>query len=75
MTEITSSSRREAPSLDPEDFASWEMLFKNYCCYEEWKLFYADEPKVDEDELKHFALLKVTTPMNLAATREELDMT
>ena len=53
MTDITSSSsRRKAPSLDPEDFASWEMLFKNYCGYEEWELFYADEPVVDEDELE-----------------------
>ena len=52
MTDFTSSSsRHKLPPLDPEDFASWEMLFKNYCGYEEWDLFCEDEPEEDEDEL------------------------
>ena len=52
MTDFTSSSsRRKVPPLDPEDFASWEMLFKNYCGYEEWDLFYEYAPEIDEDEL------------------------
>jgi hypothetical protein len=52
MSENTSSfSRRKAPPLDPEDFASWEMLFKNYCGYQEWELFSTNEPEIDEDEL------------------------
>jgi hypothetical protein len=55
MTDFTSSSsRRKAPSLDPEDFASWEMLFKNYCGYEEWDLFYEYAPEIDEDEAAKF---------------------
>ena len=28
------------------------MLFKNYCGYEKWELFNADEPEVDEDQLE-----------------------
>ena len=53
MTDSTSSSsRRKVPALDPEDFASWEMLFKNYCGYQEWELFYQDEPEIDMTELE-----------------------
>ena len=52
MTENSSSSRRKAPSLDPEDFASWEMLFQNYCGYQEWELFWQDEPEVDMTQLE-----------------------
>ena len=46
------SSRRKAPSLDPEDFASWELLFKNYCGYQEWLLFYEDLPEINMEELE-----------------------
>lgn len=53
MTDSTSSSsRRKAPPLDPEDFATWEMLFRNYCGYQEWDLFYQDEPELDMVELE-----------------------
>ena len=51
MDSNSSSSRRKAPPLDPEDFASWELLFKNYCGYQEWELFYEDLPEIDMDEL------------------------
>ena len=51
MDSTSSSSRRKAPSLDLEDFASWEMMFKNYCGYQEWELFWTDEPEIDEEEL------------------------
>ena len=54
MTETSSSSRRKAPSLDPEDFASWEMLFQNYCGYQEWELFWKNEPEVDMDQIEQF---------------------
>ena len=52
MDSHSSSSRRKAPPLDPEDFASWELLFKNYCGYAEWELFYEDLPAIDMDELE-----------------------
>jgi hypothetical protein len=52
MDSTSSSSRRKAPSLDPEDFASWEMMFQNYCGYSEWELFWTDEPELDEEELE-----------------------
>ena len=52
MTEhASSSSRLKAPPLYSEDFSSWEMLFKNYCGYQEWELFSKNEPKINEDEL------------------------
>ena len=61
MTEITSSSsRRKAPYLDSEDFACWEMIFKIYCSYRKWKLFYADESEVDEDELEALRTTKIS---------------
>ena len=52
MTELTNfAHRRKSPTLNPEDFAHLEMLFKNYCGYQEWKLFFENEPVIDEDEL------------------------
>ena len=54
MDSHSSSSRRKAPPLDPEDFASWELLFKNYCGYQEWELFllfYEDLPEINMEEL------------------------
>ena len=53
MDSTSSSSRRKAPSLDPEDFASWEMMFQNYCGYQEWELFWTEEPEIDEEELEN----------------------
>ena len=47
----SSSSRRKAPALDPEDFASWEMMFQAHVGFEEWELFGQEEPQVDEDKL------------------------
>jgi len=47
----TSSSRRKAPSLDPEDFASWSMMFQAHVGFEEWELFNKEEPQVHEDTL------------------------
>jgi hypothetical protein len=53
MDSSSSSSRRKAPPLDPEDFASWELLFRNYCGYQEWDLFYYQYmPEIDMDELE-----------------------
>ena len=40
----SSSSRRKAPALDPEDFASWEMMFQAHVGFEEWELFGQEEP-------------------------------
>ncbi len=51
MTDFN-SSRRKAPSLDLKDFASLEILFKNYSRYQEWELFSKDTPKIDENELE-----------------------
>jgi hypothetical protein len=73
MTENSFSSRRKAPSLDPEDFASWEMLFQNYCGYQEWELFWKNEPEVDMDQMiksNNFKTL-ATILMSLAATRNK----
>ena len=50
MDSHSSSSRRKAPPLGPEDFASWELLFNNYCGYQEWELFYENIPVIDMDE-------------------------
>ena len=47
----SSSSRRKAPALDPEDFASWEMMFQALVGFEEWELFGQEEPQVDEGKL------------------------
>ena len=73
MDSTSSSSRRKAPSLDPEDFASWEMMFQNYCGYQEWELFWTDESEIDEAELENLKTpeAKVTILTNLSATKEE----
>ncbi len=47
----SSSSRRKAPQLDPEDFASWEMMFQAHVGFEEWELFNKEEPVIDDDKL------------------------
>ena len=52
MDPHSSSSRRKASFLDPEDFASWELLFKNYCGYQEWELFYEELPEINMEELE-----------------------
>jgi hypothetical protein len=62
----SSCSRRKAPALDPEDFASWEMMFQNYCGYQEWELFYEDLPEINY--FNNFRTLTVKTLRNLAAT-------
>ena len=43
-------SWRKAPTLDPEDFAGWEMMFQAYVGYAEWALFKGPEPQVSEEE-------------------------
>ena len=43
-------SWRKAPTLDPEDFAGWEMMFKAYVGYAEWELFKTPEPMVSEED-------------------------
>ena len=44
------TSWRKAPTLDPEDFAGWEMMFKAYVGYAEWELFKEAEPRVTEEQ-------------------------
>ena len=47
----SSDRRRKAPSLNPDDFTAWEMMFQAHVGYAEWKLFQEPEPAIDEVKL------------------------
>ncbi len=79
MTDFTSSSsRRKAPSLDPEYFTSWEMLFINLnttVVMKNENYFMKTHLILMKMSLRDFALLNVMTLNNLAATRKESKLT
>ena len=49
LTSFSSDRRRKAPTLDPEDFASWEMMFQAHVGFAQWELFQEPEPSIRED--------------------------